>query len=234
MRRYPSIRPGLFLLALAIAVFLWGIASGTSNSERGFDIPVVLDRLPDTLVVTDQNIDDVNVRVMGSQAVLRSLDPNKYKLEIDVSGAKAGVAVYDVDLSRIDLPRTARFVSHAPSLIQVRFEKRGRKEVEVRAELQGQPAAGFRLVSVSTDPDQVWLAGAQSQVTRLDEVVTENISLSGINTDRVIEARLNPGQGTVWVEDDRPVEVRIRVEADAAPESFEEPGLTGSAPGEMS
>ena len=234
MRRYPSIRPGLFLLALAIAVFLWGIASGTSNSERGFDIPVVLDRLPDTLVVTDQNIDDVNVRVMGSQAVLRSLDPNKYKLEIDVSGAKAGVAVYDVDLSRIDLPRAARFVSHAPSLIQVRFEKRGRKEVEVRAELQGQPAAGFRLVSVSTDPAQVWLAGAQSQVTRLDEVVTENISLSGINTDRVIEARLNTGQGTVWVEDDRPVEVRIRIEADAAPESFEEPGLTGSAPGEMS
>ena len=234
MRRYPSIRPGLFLLALAIAIFLWGIASGTSNSERGFDIPVVLDRLPDTLVVTDQNIDDVNVRVMGSQAVLRSLDPNKYKLEIDVSGAKAGVAVYDVDLSRIDLPRAARFVSHAPSLIQVRFEKRGRKEVEVRAELQGQPAAGFHLVSVSTDPAQVWLAGAQSQVTRLDEVVTENISLSGINTDRVIEARLNPGQGTVWVEDDRPVEVRIRIEADAAPESLEEPGSTGSVPGEMS
>ena len=215
-------------------IFLWGIASGTSNSERGFDIPVVLDRLPDTLVVTDQNIDDVNVRVMGSQAVLRSLDPNKYKLEIDVSGAKAGVAVYDVDLSRIDLPRAARFVSHAPSLIQVRFEKRGRKEVEVRAELQGQPAAGFHLVSVSTDPAQVWLAGAQSQVTRLDEVVTENISLSGINTDRVIEARLNPGQGTVWVEDDRPVEVRIRIEADAAPESLEEPGSTGSVPGEMS
>ncbi|MCS5635898.1 MAG: CdaR family protein [Myxococcota bacterium] len=234
MRRYPAIRPGLFLLALAIAIFLWGIASGTSNSERGFDIPVVLDRLPDTLVVTDQNIDDVNVRVMGSKAVLRSLDPNRYKLEIDVSGAKAGVAVYDVDLSRIDLPRAARFVSHAPSLIQVRFEKRGRKEVGVRAELQGQPAAGFHLVSVSTDPPQVWLAGALSQVMRLDEVVTENISLSGLNSDQIIEARLNPGQGTVWVEDDRPVEVRIRVEADAVPESFEEPAAVGSESEEVS
>jgi YbbR domain-containing protein len=222
------------LLALAIAVFLWGIASGTSNSERGFDIPVVLDRLPDSLVVTDQNIDDVNVRVMGSQAVLRSLDPNKYKLEIDVSGAKAGVAVYDVDLSRIDLPRTARFVSHAPSLIQVRFEKRGRKEVEVRAELQGQPAAGFHLLSVSTDPAQVWLAGARSQLKRLDEVVTENVSLSGLNSDQIIEARLNPGQGTVWVEDDRPVQVHIRVEADAVPESLEEPAPVGSQPGEIS
>ena len=59
----------LLLLALAIAIFLWGIASGTSNAERGFDIPVVLDRLPDSLVVTDQNTDSVNVRVMGSQII---------------------------------------------------------------------------------------------------------------------------------------------------------------------
>jgi len=225
MRRYPSIRPGLFILALGIAVFLWGIASGTSNAERGFDIPVVLDRLPDNLVITDQSIDEVNVRVMGSRAVLRSVDPDSYKLEIDVSGAKPGVAVYDVDLSRIDLPRAARFVSHAPSRVQVRFEKRGRKAVKIRAELQGEPAAGFHLVSVSTEPSKVWLVGARSQVLRLDEVVTENISLSGLNSDHVTEARVNPGRGTVWVEDDRPVEVQIRIEADAAPESLEEPEI---------
>ena len=88
MRRYPSVRPGLFLLALAIAVFLWGIASGTSNAEKGFDIPVVLDRLPENLVITDQSIDDINVRVMASQAVLRSVNPANYRLDIDVSGAK--------------------------------------------------------------------------------------------------------------------------------------------------
>ena len=224
MRRYPSLRPGLFLMALAIAVVLWGIASGTSNAERGFDIPVVLDRLPDNLVITDQSIDGVNVRVMGSRAVLRSVDPDKYKLEIDISGAKPGVAVYDVDLSKVDLPRSARFVSHAPSRVQVRFEKRGRKEVRVRADLQGDPAAGFHLVSVATEPPKVWLVGARSQVMRLDEVVTENIDLTGLNSEYVAEARVNPGRGTVWMEDDRPVEVRILIEPDVAPGSLEEPG----------
>ena len=223
MRRYPSIRPGLLLLALAIAVFLWGIASGTSNAERGFDIPVVLDRLPDNLVVTEQSIDDINVRVMGSRAVLRNVNPDSYKLEIDVSGAKPGVAVYDVDLSKIDLPRSARFVSHAPSRVQVRFEKRGRKAVKVRADLQGEPAAGFHFVSVSIEPSRVWLAGARSQVMRLDEVVTENINLSGLNADYFTEARVNPGLGTVWMEDDRPVEVRIRIAQDVAPVPLEAP-----------
>ena len=81
MRRYPSVRPGLFLLALAIAVVLWGIASGTSNAEKGFDIPVILDRLPENLVITDQSIDNVNVRVMASQAVLRGVNPTDYRLD---------------------------------------------------------------------------------------------------------------------------------------------------------
>ncbi|HIF98580.1 MAG TPA: hypothetical protein EYQ54_16405 [Myxococcales bacterium] len=226
MRRYPSVRPGLFLLALAIAVFLWGIASGTSNAEKGFDIPVVLDRLPENLVITDQSIDDINVRVMASQAVLRSVNPANYRLDIDVSGAKPGVAVYDVDLSKIDLPRAARFVSHAPSSVQVRFEKRGRKSVKVRADLQGSPAAGFHFVSVATEPAKVWLVGARSQVMRLDEVVTENINLSGLNADQVVEARVNPGLGTVWMEDDRPVQVRIEIKADVAPESLDESGVS--------
>ncbi|MDE0884701.1 MAG: CdaR family protein [Myxococcota bacterium] len=232
MRRYPSVRPGLFLLALAIAVFLWGIASGTSNAERGFDIPVVLDRLPENLVVTEQSIDDINVRVMGSRAVLRNVNPDNYKLEIDVSGAKPGVAVYDVDLSKIDLPRAARFVSHAPSRVQVRFEKRGRKAVRVRADLQGEPAAGFHFVSAAIEPPKVWLVGARSQVMRLDVVITENINLSGLNADYIAEARVNPGLGTVWMEDDRPVEVKIRIEPDAALEATQVPeGADPGSPG---
>ena len=45
MRKFSSFRPGLLILALAIAIFLWGIASGTDTSERGFDIPVELNKL---------------------------------------------------------------------------------------------------------------------------------------------------------------------------------------------
>lgn len=221
MRRYESVRPGLLLLALAIAVFLWGIASGTSNAERGFDIPLVLDRLPDSLVVTDQSIDGINVRVMGSAAVLRSIQPEKYKYEIDVSGGKPGVAVYDIDLAKVDLPRGANFVAHSPSRVQVRFEKRGRKAVTVKPDLEGAPAAGFHVTTVSVEPPKIWLAGARSQVMRLDDVSTEAISLAGMNSNEVREVRVNPGRGTVWVEDDRPVKVQVRIEPDSLPEHLD-------------
>jgi len=206
------------ILALAIASFLWGIAHGSSSVERAFDIPVELHKLNDGLVVTDQSVDQVNVRVMGSRAALRNVSPDKLKYAIDVSGGKPGVAAYDVDVSRIELPRGSRFVSHSPSRVQVRFEKRGRKAVDVRADLEGEPASGFHLAGIRVEPPQVWLAGARSQVMRLDEVVTETINITGIRENEEREVRLFLGGGSVWMEDNKPVKVQVVVEADLVPE----------------
>jgi YbbR domain-containing protein len=213
----------VLVLALAIAIFLWGIASGTTDAERGFDIPVELHKLNESLVVIDQSVDEINVRVMGSRAALRNVSPDSFMYEIDISGGKPGVAVYDVDVSRIDLPRGARFVSHSPSRVQVRFEKRGRKSVEVRPDLEGELAPGHHLVSVDVRPSKVWLAGARSQVMRLDEVGTETINLAGLTADTEMEVRINlRGGSTVWMEKQEPVKVHIRIEPDVLPEPQEE------------
>jgi YbbR domain-containing protein len=218
MRRFSNLRPGVLILAFLIAAFLWGIAHGSSSIERAFDIPVELHKLSDTLVVTDQSVDLVNVRVMGSRAALRNMSSDNLTLAIDVSGGKPGVAVYDVEVSRIELPRGSRFVSHSPSRVQVRFEKRGRKAVDVRAEVEGEPASGFHLVQVEVEPPEVWLSGARSQVMRLSEVVTESINITGIREDEEREVRLHLGGGSVWMEENKPVTVRIRVAQDLVPE----------------
>jgi len=229
MARFATIRPGVLTLALAIACFLWGIAHGSSSVERGFDIPVELYGLSEGLVVTDQSVDGVNVRVMGSRAALGNVSQDKLRYPIDVSGGQPGVAVYDVDVSRVELPGGARFVSHSPSRVQVRFEKRGRKAVEVRADVEGEPAAGFHLANVRVQPTKVWLAGARSQVMRLDEVVTETINLAGLKDDEEREVSLRLGVGTVWMEEQSPVKVELRIEADLVPELDPELGLEGQA-----
>jgi hypothetical protein len=69
---------------------------------------------------------------------------------------------------------------------------------------------------------------------RLDEVVTENINLSGLNADQVVEVRVNPGVGTVWMEDDRPVQVRIEIQPDTPLETPDEADRTEIQPQEMS
>lgn len=218
MRWLLNLRPGLLLLALAISTFLWVIAHESTSVERSFDVPVELHKLDESLVVTDQNVDGVNVRVMGSRAALNNLDQKDLRYAIDVSGAKPGVGVYDIELSRLDLPSGARFVSRSPSQVKVRFEKSGRKAVRVRADTTGTPAPGYHMAGVVIDPAKVWLAGARSQVMRLEEVATEAIDIEGLKDSETREARLVLGGGTLWVEDDAPVQVQIRMEPDLLPD----------------
>jgi YbbR domain-containing protein len=204
---------GLKLLSVAIALFLWIVAQGTSSIERGFDIPVVLQGVPEDLVVTDQGADVVNFRVMGSRAALRTIDGSKLEYDLDVGGAKAGENDYEVDLmSRVDLPRGARMVSRSPSRIQVTFERRATRPVEVRADLEGEPAPGYKMLSVTVEPPRVRITGARSEVLRLSEVVTETVDVSGAKQPVERDVRVSTGVGHVWPESPKPVKVRVDVQ----------------------
>jgi YbbR domain-containing protein len=220
--RFQNLRPGVLILALAISVFIWAVAQGTSSMHQSFDVPVELVGVEESLVVTDQSSDAINVRLRGSRAALRNLEPDQLKYRIDARGGKPGVAVYEVDVEAIEHPTGSTFVGYSPSRIQVRFEKRGRKAVGVRAEITGTPAPGFHVAGVEVEPPKVWLEGARSQVMRLGEVVTESIDISGLAASAKREVRLVLGGGTVWAEDSAPLQVEVRIEADPVPEPVPE------------
>jgi YbbR domain-containing protein len=204
---------GLLLLSATIAMVLWGMAHGTSDIERSLDIPVIFQGVPDNVVVTGQTADAVNVRVLGSRAALRSL-PAKLEYRIDLSDAKPGPAVYEVDASQVEqeLPNGARIVSRSPASIEVSLEQRGRKALRVRADLEGEPAEGFSVAGIEVEPARVWVTGARSDVLRLSEVVTETIDVTGIREPLEREVRLSLGSDHVWREDDARIVVRVRVQ----------------------
>jgi hypothetical protein len=86
------------VLAIVISLILWSIAHGSSSVERGYDVPLVFKDLPDTLVITDQSDEEINVRVLGSRVALRNVSPSKMEYVLDVSGAKAGRTLHEVDV----------------------------------------------------------------------------------------------------------------------------------------
>ena len=40
--RFQNLRPGMLVLALAISVFIWAVAQGTSSIQQSFDVEVEL------------------------------------------------------------------------------------------------------------------------------------------------------------------------------------------------
>jgi len=209
MRAY-QIRYGL--LALVISGVLWGMAHGSSRIDRGFDIPVAFVGMPEELVITRKSTAEINIRVLGQRAALRDIADKDLEYEVNLEGAKPGNAVYLVDETTLVLPQGAQILSRSPATIELEFERRGRKSVRITADLEGEPADGFVFTEVEIDPPRVWLEGARSKVLRLSEVMTETIDVAGLSEPLEREVRLSLGVEHIWVEEDQPVKLRIRVD----------------------
>jgi YbbR domain-containing protein len=209
MRAY-QIRYGL--LALVISAALWGMSHGSSRIDRGFDIPVAFVGMPEELVITRKSTEEINIRVLGQRAALRDIAAKDLEYEVNLEGAKPGKAVYLVDETTLVLPQGAKILSRSPATIELEFERRGRKSVRITADLEGEPAVGFVFTEVKIDPPRVWLEGARSKVLRLTEVMTETVEVAGLSEPLEREVRLSLGMEHVWVEEDKPVKLRIRVD----------------------
>jgi YbbR domain-containing protein len=212
-----------FLLALAIAAALWGMSHGSSKIERGFDIPVAFAGMPEELVITRKSTEVINIRVLGPRAALRDISTKDLEYAVNLEGAKPGKAVYLVDETTLVMPQGARILSRSPATIELDFERKSRKSVRVRADLEGEPAVGFAFTEVEIDPPRIWLEGARSKVLRLTEVMTETIDVAGLSESLERDVRLSLGVDHAWVEEDKPVKLRIRV--DPIPDPAVEEGV---------
>jgi YbbR domain-containing protein len=209
------------VVALLAALLLWGVSHTTSSIERGFDIPVVPENVPDDLVVTDRSSDAVNVRVRGTRAALQRLTLEDWDYTVDLTGARAGATQHEVDLSRLDLPRGAQIVSRSPASLEFTLERKSTRAVKVRADIDGEPAPGFAVGEVEVEPARVRIAGARSEVLRLSELLTETIDVAGANAAIERTVRVAPGGLHVWLEGSDRVTVRIPIAA--IPEPAPEP-----------
>jgi len=141
-------------------------------------------------------------------------------------GAKPGLGIYDVEASFMYVPPGVKVVSRSPARIELQFEPRGRKIVKIRPDVAGEPAEGFLVGEIVTEPERVWLTGARGDVLRLTEVMTETLDITGASKPVEKEVRLALRGDNIWMEESVPVVVKIDIQAVPLPE----PDVVSAAP----
>lgn len=215
---------GLKLLAVAVAFMLWSVSHTTTLVERGFDLPVAVEGVPEELVVTGQSTDTVNVRVRGSRAAMRRLLEGDLLYDVDLAGARLGVTAHEVETQDLRLPRGLQVVSRSPAGIDFTLARRGRRSVALKADIVGTPAEGFKLDGIEIEPARIWISGPRSEVLRLGEVMTETIEVNGLDAPFETQVRPSVVGRNLWLENDRDVTVRVTISPAEVPETGEETG----------
>ena len=176
---------GLKALAMIIAVGLW--LAGHRDIERSIEVPVEFRNIPGDLMVMDNRVDFVVLRVTGPRTLVSTLDADEMKLFLDLTAVKPGTVSYPLGSSSFNIPRGVTVARITPPVIHLRMEPVIRLTLPVVVRLSGKPAPGYRISQTTVQPPRVTVRGPAEEVRRLTAVETVPVDL---NETRGVPKRL--------------------------------------------
>ena len=223
MRYHPFQHLGLKMLAIALAILLWLTVAGEHVVERSLRVPLEFRNIPQTLEIVGDTPDNVEVRVRGSSAVLSRLQPGEIVAVLDLASARAGSRLFHIRNDEVHAPFGVEVAQVLPATLSIELEKSSERIVPIIPALEGQPAPGFVVGKMISEPATVAIVGPETRVRQVAEATTEPISVAGARS-RVRDV-VTVGIADSAVRLAQPVSATVVVEITPAPVERTESGV---------
>lgn len=179
MAYHPFRNLGLKLMAVLLATAMWFTVAGERAVERTMRIPLELVNKPADIEILGDPPTSVDIRVLGSSALLSRVQTGEVVAMLDLESARPGSRLFHIRTEAIRVPYGVKVLQITPATIAVELERSVRRRVRVVPAIEGEPAPGFVAGEVQTRPDSVEVVGPESHVSALRAATTEPIILSG-------------------------------------------------------
>ncbi len=210
---------GLKALALTIAVGLW--LAGHRDTERAIEVPVEFRSIPADLMVMDNRVDYVVLRLMGPRTLVSTLDADNLKLSLDLDGAKSGSLSYPLSANDFNVPRGVTVGRITPPVVHLRLEPVIKRTLPVSVRLSGKPAAGFRIAQTTAQPESVSVQGPAEEVRRILLIETVPVDVEDSRAGIKRKVRLSNDGKPLTIAPDQ-VEVVVTLEEEQITRQFEQ------------
>lgn len=148
--------------------------------EKQFDVVVTrVGQLPAGFVEDDIKIEPPQVTVRGLQADLATIA--SVNLDVNLSSQRDGTAVIDNELVARSITGTQVDVSITPNRGKVTLSVKQdfvQRTLPVVPVLSGQPAAGYRITSISVEPSAIFASGPADRMSTLTQLSTEALQIT--------------------------------------------------------
>ena len=180
------------IICLVFAVFLSEFYRGTLLDKRYLIVPLAVEN-SGALIPAEQYPAKIKVTLWGDVTGIGSISENDITAFINLSDFKTeGTYRIPIEtrLAGTVTPLGNMEISTEPAVLTLRLATSTRKQVPVTLSLKGIPADGYEVTESSLEPAAVEIEGPAELVEKVDELVTEPLS---------IEARTNGFSGTAAI-----------------------------------
>jgi hypothetical protein len=201
----------LKLAAFALSLVLFVVVRGDREAVTSVHAKVVY-LYPAERVLMSDPVTEVRITVRGPSNQLSRLDERYLDaVRVDLRQAEPGELRFGEEMVR--LPPGLRLESISPSGMQLRFERRLRREVPVQPVLAGDPAPGYRVARSSAEPRTAVVSGAASVVEQITRAPTRPLLVADARQSVRGEVELAPPPTHADWQLDGPVTVAVEVVA---------------------
>jgi YbbR domain-containing protein len=184
MAYHPFRHLGLKVLAIALAVLLWLTVAGEHLVERSLRVPLEFRNIPEALEIVGDPPATVDVRLRGSSALLSRLEPGEVVAVLDLATARAGSRLFNLRADEVRVPYGVQVAQVLPATLALELERSVLRTLPVVPATDGEPAPGYVVGRISSEPATVDVQGPESRVRKLAQATTEPVLISG-SRDRV-------------------------------------------------
>ena len=186
-------RTFLWAFALAMAVWVSAVTSADPDETRVLTNPVPLQIVGQDpgLILNDEIPTAVEVTLRAPRSVwsLIEADPQIVQAILDLSGLSSGVHELDLQI-QVDV-RPVKIESVTPRTITCTLEQLATQTLPVELSMSGEAAIGYQVGEITIDPLKIAMAGAQSQVQKVQRARV-SVNLSGLreNFNQIIPVEI--------------------------------------------
>jgi len=142
-------------------------------------VPLEFRNIPPQLEIVGNAPDNVDVRVRGSSALLSRLQSGEIVAVLDLSAARSGSRLFHIRNDEVRAPFGVEVAQVLPATLSIELEPSATRKVPVIPAVEGEPAPGFVVGRVSSEPATVDIVGPDTRVRQIAEATTEPISVAG-------------------------------------------------------
>ncbi len=186
-------RTFLWAFVLSVAVWVAAVTSADPDETRALSsaVPLKVVGQDPSLVINSKLPAEVEVALRAPRSVWEVIEANPQSVQalLDLSGLSSGEHIADLQV-QVDA-RPVQIVSVTPNMVTFTLEALSAKTFPVDLSLAGVPAIGYQAGDASLDAAEVLVAGAQSQVQKVERARI-SINLGGIreNFDQTLKVEV--------------------------------------------
>jgi YbbR domain-containing protein len=215
LKRYVVYNFWLKVLSLLLAAGLWFLLSHEEPAEVALRSPVVFQNVPQHLEISSESIPEAQIRVRGPERVIRQLQADEVRAELNLADAEPGERTFDLTSQQVRHPRDVAVVQIVPSQLHLSFDTRRTREVEVHPRVI--PPNDGEQITVEADPPHITIAGPLHHVQRVDAATTDPVDASGTRGSAVFTTNAYVPDPLVQVVQPTLIRVTVTVQKAASP-----------------